>query len=267
MRWLAAFAAVLFLMSGPALAASCGDNEKGFQPWLEDFKRQAVATGISPDTVSAALDGVSYDRKVIRLDRGQKSFKLSFDEFLRRRAPPSTISAARSKLAANARLLSQIEQTFGVAPEVLVTIWGLETGFGNFSGNMSVFRSLATLAYDCRRSQFFANELMNALVIADRGDMSIPAMIGAWAGELGQTQFLASNYVRYAVDFDGDGRRDLIRSRPDVLASTANYLRQKGWQPGGGWEPGSANYAVLKEWNRAEVYRQTIAYVADLIRR
>lgn len=253
--------------SPSAFAASCGNSAKGFNAWLADFKRSAVAQGISPRTVSSALDGVTYDPKVIRLDRSQKSFKLSFDEFRRRRAPQGTINAGRRQLAANRKLLANVERAYGVAPEVLVAIWGLETAFGGFSGNMSVFRSLATLAYDCRRAGFFTTELLHALLIVDRGDMSVAAMRGAWAGELGQTQFLASNYVLFAVDFDGDGRRDLIRSRADVLASTANYLRRKGWQPGGDWSPGTHNYAVLREWNRAEVYRQTIAYFATELRR
>ncbi|NRG16786.1 lytic murein transglycosylase [Rhizobiales bacterium] len=265
-RFVAALA-ILAFASLPAFAASCGNDSGGFGAWLEDFKRRAVASGVSPRTVQGALNGVSYDRKVIRLDRSQKSFKLSFDQFRQRRAPAGTIALGRRQLRNNQRLLSSIENSYGVAPEILVAIWGLESGFGRFSGNMSVFRSLATLAYDCRRSEFFTEELYAALVIADRGYMSPSAMVGAWAGELGQTQFLASNYVRYAVDYDRDGRRDLIRSRADVLASTANYLRQKGWRPGGDWSPGTRNYAVLKEWNRAEVYRQTIAYFATELRR
>ncbi|MBA5778815.1 lytic murein transglycosylase [Stappia sp. F7233] len=267
MRRILCAVTLMVLWISPTLAASCGNSAKGFESWLAEFKRSAVAQGISPRTVSAALDGVRYDSKVVRLDRSQKSFKLSFDEFRKRRAPQGTINAGRRQLSANQRLLARVEKTYGVAPEVIVAIWGLETGFGGFSGNMSVFRSLATLAYDCRRSGFFTTELLHALLIVDRGDMSVSAMRGAWAGELGQTQFLASNYVRFAVDFDGDGRRDLIRSRADVFASTANYLRRKGWQPGGDWSPGTHNYGVLREWNRAEVYRQTIAYFATEIRR
>ena len=258
--------AVLVLAALPAFAASCGNDGGGFGPWLEDFKRRAVASGISPRTAQGALNGVTYDRKVIRLDRSQKSFKLSFDQFRQRRAPAGTIALGRKQLRNNQQLLNSIEKSYGVAPEVLVAIWGLESGFGRFSGNMSVFRSLATLAYDCRRSEFFTNELYAALVIADRGYMSPSAMVGAWAGELGQTQFLASNYVRYAVDYDRDGRRDLIRSKADALASTANYLRAYGWQPGQSYQPGTHNYAVLNSWNRATVYQQTIAVLAGRIR-
>jgi len=149
-----------------------------------------------------------------------------------------------------------------VPPEIIVAIWGLETNYGRGSGKFPIVRSLATLAYDCRRSRFFRNELIAALRIIDRGDMRASQMRGGWAGEIGQTQFLTSSYLRYAVDFDGNGRRDLIRSVPDVLASTANYLRAKGWRRGQGWDEGSRNYAVLREWNKASVYVRTIAAVA-----
>ena len=138
----------------------------------------------------------------------------------------------RSRYQSNAALLNKIESRYGVPGEVVVAIWGLETSFGANTGNMSSLRSLATLAYDCRRSAFFTNELMAALSIVQRGDMSPSQMVGAWAGELGQTQFLASSYVKFAVDFDGNGRRDLIRSKADALASTANYLKAYGWKKG-----------------------------------
>jgi membrane-bound lytic murein transglycosylase B len=130
---------------------------------------------------------------------------------------------------------------------------------------MQTIRSLATLAYDCRRSEFFSNELYAALQIIQRGDMSADQMRGAWAGELGQTQFLASKYLQYAIDFDGDGRRDLIHSRADVLASTANFLRGHGWQPGAGYQPGQPNFHVFADWNRASVYQQALALFASKI--
>ena len=134
---------------------------------------------------------------------------------------------------------------------------------GGDSGKFSIIRSLATLAYDCRRSDFFRKELVAALKIVQRGDMTPGQLVGGWAGEIGQTQFLASSYYKYAVDFDGDGRRDLVRSVPDLLASTAHYLQAKGWQRGQGWGPGTANYGVIREWNRASVYVKTIAVMAD----
>ena len=159
-------------------------------------------------------------------------------------------------------MLSRIEQQFGVQGEVLIAIWGLETDFGVDIGKQPVLRSLATLAHDCRRTDMFQAELMDALRIVERGDLTPAEMRGAWAGEIGQTQFLASNYWKFAIDFDGNGKRDLIHSVPDVLASTANYLKGYGWQPGGPWTEGSPNFAVLKEWNRALVYQRTIALFA-----
>ncbi len=246
-----------------AQAAQCGNGAGGFPSWLQQFKQEAVARGISKKTVSAALDGVSYSSKVISLDRGQHSFKLSFDEFYRKRVSNAMISQGRKYIQSHRDMLSRIEQRTGVPPEIIVSIWGLETGFGRNSGSMPVFRSLATLAYDCRRSDFFTNELMHALMIVDRGDMQPSQMKGAWAGELGQTQFLASSYVKFAVDGDGDGRRDLIRSVPDVLWSTAMYLYSYGWQRGAGWDQGQPNYQVLHRWNKADVYVKTISVMAS----
>lgn len=261
----------LFFIPGfapqPAHAQACGNNAAGFKPWLADFKKRAVRSGISQRTVDAALANSSYNRKVISRDRSQKSFKLSLQQFIQRRAPKSTIALGRKHMQSNARLLQQIEKRYGVQGEVLIAIWGLESGFGRFMGNISLFSSLPTLAYDCRRSDFFTNELMAALTIAERRQMSIPEMKGAWAGEIGQTQFLASSYVRYAVDFDGNGRPDLMRSRADVLASTANFLRKHGWRPGKDWSQGTRNFQVLRDWNRASVYQKTIAYMATELRR
>jgi len=145
---------------------------------------------------------------------------------------------------------------------VLVSIWGLETGFGADNGHFRTTQALATLAYDCRRSAKFAKELNDALTIIERGDMTAAQMRGDWAGEIGQTQFMPSSYLNYAVDFDGDGRRDLIHSSADALASTAQYLKGKGWRPGAGWAEGEPNYAVFLEWNQASVYAKTLAYFA-----
>ena len=244
-----------------ALAASCGKSAGGFGGWLTDFKKEAAAAGVSKGVISSALAGVTYDSSVIALDRKQGHFKQSFQKFYASRAAPLQ-SQAKSKLAQNAALLKRIEQRFGVPGPVIVAIWGLETGFGANTGNKSSIRSLATLAYDCRRSAFFKNELISALKVIQRGDLSAAQMRGAWAGELGQTQFLASSYLKFAVDFDGNGRRDLIKSRADALASTANYLKAYGWRAGQPWTEGSGNFAVLREWNKATVYQKTIAALA-----
>lgn len=251
------------MLAAPAAAAPCGDGPAGFNAWLADIKAEAVRAGVSPATVERALNGVSYSRRVIGFDRNQKSFKLSFEDFWRRRVSRSMIDRGRHFLADDAALIERLESRYGVPGPVLVAIWALETGFGRDMGSLPILQSLATLAYDCRRSDFFTGELIAALKIVDRGDMQPSEMRGAWAGEIGQTQFLAERYLNYAVDFDGDGRRDLMRSVPDALASTANWLRRNGWRPGAPWGPGTANFRVIDKWNRADVYKLTIARLAE----
>lgn len=255
----------LFLFSTPAMSASCGNGPGGFETWKEAFIASSSRYGLRERVVRQALQNVSYDRKVVRLDRNQKSFKLSFEQFYARRVNNAMIRRARKLGTTYARIFNGIERKYGVPAPIILSIWGLETNFGSFSGNMPVLQSLATLAYDCRRSKFFTNELVNALMIVQRRDMTPAEMKGAWAGEIGQTQFLASSYMKYAVDYDRNGRRDLIRSIPDVLASTANYLQKNGWRRGQGWGPGTANYNVLKKWNKASVYVQTISVMAAKI--
>lgn len=261
----AAALVVLHLAATDAEAATCGRDGRGFATWLADFKGKARAAGISQRAIESGLAGVSYDANVIRRDRSQKSFKLSFEDFYRRRAT-GIIGTARAKKRTHAALLARIEKTYGVPGELLVSIWGLETYFGrDGSGNYSIVRSVATLAYDCRRSAFFTDHLMSALRIIDKGDMRASELRGGWAGEIGQVQFLPGSYDRYAVDFDGDGRRDLVHSVADALASTANFMRAHGWQSGEKWSPGTANFQVIKDWNKADVYARTIALMAERV--
>lgn len=255
----------LFLSTTPALAATCGNGPNGFEAWKQDFIANSKRYGLKQRTVNSALQNVKYNAKVIRLDRNQKSFKLSFQQFYAKRVNNAMIRRGQKLGKTYARLFNRIEKKYGVPAPVILAIWGLETNYGGYLGNMPVLQSLATLAYDCRRSKFFTNELVNALKIVQRRDMTPGEMRGAWAGEIGQTQFLASSYMKYAVDYDRDGRRDLIRSVPDVLASTANYLQKKGWRRGQPWGPGTANYRVIREWNKASVYVQTISVMADKI--
>lgn len=260
---LMAVATFSVLMSSSAFAASCGDGPSGFNAWIQAFKGRATAKGVSAKALSA-LDGLTYDSKVIRLDRNQHSFKLSFEQFYRRRVDAGMIAKGRRLIKTHAGTLAAVEKRYGVPGSVIVAIWGLETAYGaQRGGGMSIVRSLATLAYDCRRSAFFEKELLAAMKIIDRGDMNVAQLKGGWAGEIGQTQFLPDAYVKYAVDFDGNGRRDLINSSADVLASTANFLKSHGWQRGAGWGPGTANYDVIREWNRAEVYVKTISVMAS----
>ncbi len=247
----------------PARAAECGRHARGFAAWLEAEKTRAIAEGVPPRVVHAALDGVEYDAEVIRLDRAQRPFKVPFERFLAKRVTRTRVAVGRAMLHRHGPLLSEIHRTYGVPGAVLVAIWGLETDFGVHVGDRPVFASLATLAYDCRRAERFRGELASALRIVARGDMLPSDMRGAWAGELGQTQFLASSYEKYAVDFDDDGRRDLSHSTADVLGSTANYLFSNGWRAGGQWGPGTANFEVLKSWNSSSHYQRTIAILAS----
>jgi lytic murein transglycosylase len=239
-------------------AASCGGD---FGTWLNGVKAEAAADGISQRAIQSALANVTYDPAIIARDHAQGVFKQSFDEFAGRMIPPR-LGRARKLYAQYGALLSRIEAQYGVPGAVIVAIWGLETDFGSDNGKFPTIRSLATLAYDCRRPDKFRGELIAALQIVDRGDMAPADMHGAWAGEIGQTQFLPSSYLKYAVDYDGTGRRDLIHSVPDVLASTANYLKGYGWQRGQPWSEGSANFQVLLQWNSSQVYTKTVAYFA-----
>ncbi|WJR81613.1 lytic murein transglycosylase [Bradyrhizobium sp. NP1] len=247
------------LATPPVLAAPCGSGS--FDSWLTAFKSEAASKGISQQTIAASFNGVTLDQAVLTRDRSQKVFNQSFEEFSGRMVPPRLTRGA-NMMKQYGSALSRIEQAYGVPGEVLVAIWGLETDFGVNTGKFQTIRSLATLAYDCRRSDEFRSELMDALRIVDRGDLAPQEMRGAWAGELGQTQFMPSSWIKYAVDFDGNGRRDLLHSATDVLASTANYLSSYGWQRGKDWQPGTPNFAVLQQWNKSEVYARTIAYFA-----
>ena len=258
-----AVSAMLLAPGAPALAASCGGS---FQAWLDEFKTEAASKGISQAAINAGLNGLTLDQAVLSRDRSQRVFNQSFEEFSGRMVPPR-LSRGSSMMKQYGSVLGRIEQSYGVPGEVLVAIWGLETDFGVNIGKFQTLRSLATLAYDCRRAETFRAELMDALRIVERGDLAPTEMRGAWAGEIGQTQFMPSSYLKYAVDFDANGRRDLLHSPPDVLASTANYLAGHGWQRGKDWEPGGANFAAIQEWNKSEIYARTIASFASQLSR
>jgi membrane-bound lytic murein transglycosylase B len=212
-----------------------GDARPAFHVWLAGVREEALARGISAHTVSAALDALEPVPAVIERDRTQPEFTLSLVTYLRRRVTPAMVRGARARLAEHRRLLRRIEARYGVDPAVLVAIWGLESNFGRFSGVRPTVATLATLAYEPRRAAFFRGQLLDALEILDRGDIDLPRMRGSWAGAMGQPQFMPSSYLEYAVDFDGDGRRDIWGSTADVLASMANYLVAQGWQPGERW--------------------------------
>jgi len=247
------------LGASAAGAASCGGD---YRTWLANFERDAAAAGISQRTIQSSLRGVTPDPRVLALDHGQGVFRQSFAQFSGRMVNAYRLRRGAELMRRYRPVFNRIEQRYGVPAPVITAIWGLETDFGAVTGKFPTIRSLVTLAFNCRRAAEFRGELIDALRIVDRGDMAPSQMHGAWAGEIGQTQFLPSSYLKFAVDFDGRGRRDLIRDVPDVLASTANYLKSYGWQRGAGWNPGQPNFAVIQQWNKADVYSRTIAYFA-----
>ena len=244
------FAAALIGLAPHAFAACA--NPSQFGGWLQGFKKEAVAQGVSPDTVSYALSGLTYDPATIAKDRGQGVFAQSFLQFSGRMVSGNRLQVGGQLLKKYANVFKQIEQQYGVPGPVLVAFWGLETDFGKVMGNMETLRSLATLSFDCRRPEEFREQLLYALKVIERGDLSPQEMRGPAHGEVGQFQFQPKNYYQYAVDFDGDGRRDLIRSAPDSLASAANYLQAIGWQAGQPWLEQVRVPADLP-WDQADV--------------
>src|SRR5947208_3787438 len=257
-----AVAAFAIAFASPALAARCGGD---FNTFVQNISTEAAAAGISQSVISQALGGVQQDMGVLSFDRRQRgTFNKTFEQYVSTRVGPGRINGGRAMLQRHAALLSSIEQRFGVPRQILVAIWGLETDFGKGDmGKLPVFRVLATLAHDCRRTELFQSELISALKIVQRGDLRMGDMIGAYAGEIGQTQFLPSSYIKYGVDFDGNGHVDLRHSVADVLASTANLLHTNGFKMGASYEEGSANFEAMREWNHATIYRKTIGYFAD----
>jgi lytic murein transglycosylase len=245
-----------------ARSAECGESSDGFNEWLGSFKQVAIRDGVSPQVADAALNGVVYDPSVAAHDRGQ-GFGQNFAAFAARHITPGRIKRGKTMLLAYAEPFEKIEQRYGVPAPVLVAIWGLETDFGAGLGGYPTFSALATLAYDCRRAQIYRAELIDALMIVQRGLLRPEQMRGAWAGEIGQTQFMPSAYLKYAVNAQGGGGGDLISSPADALASTANFLRSKGWSPGAGWDEGQPNFAALLQWNSSPVYAKTLALFAD----
>lgn len=247
---------------GAADAAQCGSNAGGFGRWKADFSKEAARNGVGRAGL-AALAGTSYSTRTIAADRGQKSFKYTLDKFMQVRGGAAIAQSGKSMKRQNAKLFASIERRYGVPAGPLIAIWGMESQFGKNMGNVNVVSAVATLAYDCRRSEYFTGHLYAALKLVDRGSLS-PATVGAAHGEVGQTQFLAGNVLKYGVDGDGNGRIDL-RTKADALASTANFLRAHGWRPGAGYQPGQPNFRALQGWNAASVYQQAIAKIAAQI--
>ena len=230
------------------------------------MERDAQAAGVSQQVIGPTFAGLSPDQAVLAFDRRQHGMfhSKSFEEYARTRVIPARISRARRLMQQHADLLSRIERRFGVPRELIMAIWTMESDNGTGDmGKLPVIRTLSTLAWDCRRSDLFQSELIAALKIVQRGDLPLRDLIGAYAGEIGQTQFLPSSYIKYGVDFDGDGRVDLRHSVPDVLASTANLLHTNGWQTGQPYREGTANFEAMREWNHSEIYRKTLVLFAE----
>jgi len=253
----AAFAA----LSTPALAAPCGNDSSGFSAWKQAFAQEAAAAGVGQAGLNA-LANASYSNSTIRADRNQTGVRYELSDFIRIRlgSLDSFAGQMRRELNRNPNFYASLEQAYGVPAGILLAIHGMETGFGRTMGSTPVVDSITTVAYDCRRSAFFTPHAIAALMLVDQGGLGANQQ-GAAHGEMGHTQFLPGNALRYGVDADGNGRVDLY-SVTDSLASTANFLRQKGWQPGQSFQEGTANFRVLNEWNAATVYQQAIALSA-----
>ena len=232
---LVAALAVVCLNVAPVVAAPACVNSGSFEGWLAGFKKDALAAGVKPGTIASALDGMTADMSIISSDRKQGFFSQTFLEFQAKLATPNRVQNGIAKVKQQKAIFDRVEQEYGVPAPVITAFWALESDFGSGMGKKPVLRSLATLAYDCRRGEMFRSELIAALKIIDRGDLRADEMIGSWAGELGQTQFLPAHYLNYAVDYDGDGKRDLLRSNADIIASSANFIRSLGWKAGEPW--------------------------------
>lgn len=258
-------AALLLALALPAAASaqtSCGNDASGFDAWKQEFAALATANGVGASGLDA-LEAARYDEGTIRKDRNQSGFRGSLAEFMERRGAETIVAQGSRRLAENREFYTALEQIYGVPAGILIALHGMETAFGNYMGDHRVVSSILTVAYDCRRQDFFIPHALAALVLVDRGAVTMDT-IGAAHGELGHTQFLPGNALRYGQDGNGDGRVDLY-NLSDAMASTANFLRQKGWQPGLGYQEGEPNFAVIEEWNAATVYQQAIAIMAARI--
>ncbi len=256
--------ALSLMVLSPATAASCGKTSAGFEAWKAAFATEAKRAGVKAPGLKA-LAATRYAQSTINADRNQKSFKYSLDKFMKIRGVSTIISQGRKRKAKNPAFYAALEKRFGVPAGVLIAIHGMETGFGGFMGNSKVVSAIVTLTYDCRRSDFFKPHAIGALKLVDRGSIT-GATKGAKHGELGHTQFLPGNALKYGVDGNGDGRVDFY-NLSDAMASTANYLRKHGWKPGKGYQEGQPNYKVLQEWNAATVYQQSLAIMGAKIDR
>jgi membrane-bound lytic murein transglycosylase B len=236
-------------------AAQCGSSAGGFPAWKQEFAGEARAKGVSASTVQALM-ATNYAQATINADRGQRSFGLSLDQFLAKRGSATIVARGRSLKQSQAAMFASIQSRYGVPPGPLLAIWGMETGFGSQHGNQNMLSSIATLAYDCRRSAYFTEHLYAALQLIDRGALS-PAQRGSMHGEVGQTQFMPKAILAY-----GTGNLEVAAN---ALNSTANFLKAHGWRAGAGYQPGEPNFAAIQQWNAAGVYQKAIALMGRQI--
>ena len=258
-RWKTSSIAALALFvatGGAASAAQCGNTSAGFESWKASFAEEARARGVRPAAISALM-GTTYAYATIGADRNQKSFHLSLEQFLAKRGGSVIASRGRALKNSNAALFASSAQRYGVPPGPLLAIWGMETGFGSQRGNQNVLSSIATLAYDCRRSAYFTDQLEAALTLVDRGVFSSETR-GSMHGEVGQTQFLPRTVLEY-------GTGGSLETPAGALTSTANFLKAHGWRAGAGYQPGEANFAAIQAWNAATVYERAIAIIGQQI--
>src|SRR5882724_3523233 len=247
--------ALLAGLGDKADAAQCGSSAGGFEAWKQEFSAEARGKGVGANAI-AALMGANYASATIAADRGQHSFRLSLDQFMAKRGAATIVARGRSLKQSQAALFASIQQRYGVPPGPLLAIWGMETGFGSQRGNQNMLSSIATLAYDCRRPEFFTEQLYATLQLIDRGALS-PATRGSMHGEVGQTQFMPKNILAY-----GTGNLDVAAN---ALSSTANFLKANGWRAGAGYQPGEPNFAAIEAWNAAQVYQKAIALMGRQI--
>src|SRR5579859_604470 len=241
--------AMLTFVGSQALAAPGGSGPGGFEAWKQQFAAEARAKGIGGTAISALMSA-NYAQATINADRSLHSFKLSLDQFMVKRGAAAIVARGRSMKQRNAALFASIEQRYGVPAGPLIAIWGMESGFGSQRGNQNMLSSIATLAYDCRRPEYFTEQLYAALQLIDRGVLSA-ATRGSMHGEVGQTQFLPKNILAY-----GTGNLEVAAG---ALSSTASFLKAHGWRAGAGYQPGEPNFAAIQAWNAASVYQRAIA--------
>ena len=245
-----------------ASALSCSNSGAGFEAWKPEFAAYARSQGVGPRGLQALAQS-QYATRTISADRNQRSFRYTLDKFMEVRGSATIVAQGKRRKARNPNFYAALERQYGVPAGVLIAIHGMETAFGGFMGDSRVVSAIVTLTYDCRRSEFFRPHAIGALKLVDQGAITSDTL-GAKHGELGHTQFLPGNALTYGVDADGSGRVDFYNIS-DAMASTANYLRQRGWKPGRGYQQGQPNFKVIQEWNAATVYQQAIAIMAQQI--